>query len=170
MGGPHICPVRRPLTLILLALAGTGCLQGADDLSRFNEIEIKPSSLQLYIATVSMSFSRFVRTNVVLSSTYEADVFPYFFWSEKGRIWIALPDETLEKVLHGEAVDFKGHALNDSGDERRIEGRATPTGPTSGKIKVRVIISKRIVLTYYSTYVLEGRPISPKTVTPRPAR
>jgi hypothetical protein len=153
-----------------MALAMSGILRGADDLSRFNRVRIEPSSVQLYIASVSMSFSPFVRSGATLASTYEASVFPYFFWSENGRIWITLPDETLERVLRGETVEFKGRALNDSGDERKIEGRATPTGPTGGKIRVRVIISKRIVLTYNSTYSLLGAPGAPQALTPKQAR
>ena len=42
--------------------------------------------------------------------------------------------------------------MRDDGAERRLEGTATPTDATSGKLKVRVFVSKRIELIFNTTY------------------
>jgi hypothetical protein len=162
--------MRRLLTVPALALACAATLRGADDLSRFSQVLIRPASAPFYIASVTMSFQPFIRHRATFSSTYAARVFPYFFLGEKGRIWINIPDEALALVGRGEPVDFTGRAVNDSGDERKVEGRATPTGPWAGRIKVRVFVSKRIILTYNTTYELQGPRGEPPAVTPTPAR
>ena len=44
------------------------------------------------------------------------------------------------------------------GTERPVEGKATPTDARSGKIKVRVFVSKRIELIFNTTYVFPDVP------------
>jgi hypothetical protein len=114
-----------------------------------------------------MTMPPFVRKNIVYSSTYSAKVFPYFFYNEKGRIWMIVPDELLRQAAAGHPVDFVGHALSDSGEERRVQGRATPTGPTSGKIRVRVFVTRRISLNYDTTYELRGSPVARPVPIPK---
>ncbi len=148
--------MRRNLAYAVLTIATTAALWGAnDDLTRFNVVATKPATASIIIGTVTMTISPFTRKNTVYSSTYLAKVFP-FFYSEKGRIWIVIPDDDLRRVSRGEAADFKGRAINDSGDERRIEGRAVPVGPLVGKLRVKVFITRRIALTYNTTYELQG--------------
>jgi len=158
--------VRRLLTPVTLALLAAAPLHADDSLARFNVVDIKPSTASIYIATVTMTMPPFVRKNVVYSSTYTAKVFPYFLFNEKGRIWIVVPEDLLWRAAKGEPVDFKGHALSDSGDERRVEGHATPTGPWGGRIRVRVFVTRRISLNYDTTYELKGAS-SPPAATPR---
>jgi hypothetical protein len=141
-------------------------MRGADDsLVRFNVVDIKPAVTSLYIASVSMTMPPFVRKNVVYSSTYSAKVFPYFFWSEKGRIWIIVSDADVRRASQGKPVDFVGRALSDSGEERKVVGHAIPTGPSGGRISVRVFVTRRIALNYETTYELKGSPAS--AVTPK---
>jgi hypothetical protein len=152
-------------------LVAAASMPGADDpLSPFSVVAIRPATTSLFIATVTMSFEPFVRHRTEFSSAYSARVFPYFFWSEKGRIWIVVPDEVLRRAARGEPIDFAGHALSESGDERKVSGRAFPTGPTGGKITVRVYVSRRIALTYDTTYELKGPAALSAAITPRPAR
>jgi hypothetical protein len=162
--------MRPLLALTLLSLAGAAPARGADDMAKFAQVVIRPASASFYIASVTMSFQPFVRHRSVYSSTYVARVFPYFFLGERGRIWIVVPDEALARINRGEPVAFTGRAANDSGDERRVDGTATPAGPREGRIRVRVFVSKRIILTYDTTYRLQGPPDEPAPVTPRPAR
>lgn len=162
--------MRPVLALTLLSLAGAAPARGSDDMAKFAQVLIRPASASFYIASVSMSFQPFVRHKTVYSSTYAARVFPYFFLGERGRIWIMVPDEVLARVNRGETVSLTGHALSDSGDERKIDGVATPTGPREGRIRVRVFVSRRIILTYNTTYALQGPPDGPSQVTPKPAR
>ena len=108
--------MRRFIAPFVLALLAGVPLRGADDsLARYAVVDIKTSVASLYIASVTMTMPPFVRKNSVFSSTYSAKVFPYFFWSEKGRIWIIVPETDLHRVSLGQAVDFVGHALSDSG-------------------------------------------------------
>jgi hypothetical protein len=159
--------VRNLLASAVLALAAIPALRGADEeLARFSVVAVKPANVSIIIGTVSMTFAPFARRNTVYSSSYSAKVFP-FFYSERGRIWIVIPDEDLRRASRGEVVDFKGHALDDSGDDRRIEGRVTPTGPREGKIRVRVFVTRRISLTYDTTYELRGADGPQAAVIPR---
>jgi len=140
-----------------LALASASLASSAEDsLARFNVIAIRPTTASIYIATVTMTMPPFVRQDTVFSSTYSARVFPYFFWNESGRIWIVVPGDKLRRVALGEPVDFTGRGVSESGDERRIEGRATPTGSKGGRIRVRVYVTRRIFLTFDTTYELDG--------------
>jgi hypothetical protein len=153
---------------VFLALLAAAPVRGGDDpLARFNVVDIKASSASLYIASVTMTMPPFVRKSVVYSSTYSARVFPYFFLSEKGRIWIIVPEADVRRASLGQPVDFVGHALNEAGEERKVVGHAIPTGPTGGKIRVRVFVSRRISLTYDTTYELEGTQGPAASVTAR---
>jgi hypothetical protein len=148
--------VRRFLALIVVAFAALPAVLGADAVpARFNVVATKPASASIIIGTVTMTISPFIRRENVYSSTYVARVFP-FFYSEKGRISIVIPDDNLRRVSRGEPADFNGRAINDSGDVRRIEGSAIPTGPTTGRLRVKVFITRRIALTYITTYELQG--------------
>jgi hypothetical protein len=98
---------------------------------------------------------KLVRKNGTYASSYTANVFPYFFSNEKGTLAITLPDESLRKLERGEPVEFSGRAVNTDGEERRITGKATPeegAHALSGKIKVRVFVSKRIELIFNTSY------------------
>jgi hypothetical protein len=152
----------------MLALQAGDSLRAADaSLSRYAVVDIKPSVASLYIATVTMTMPPFVRKGAVYSSTYTAKVFPYFFYSEKGRIWIVVTDDDLRRASKGEAVDFKGHAMSDSGEERRVDGHAVPGGPRNGKIRVRVFVTRRISLNYDTVYELKGPSPAAIAVIPR---
>ena len=93
-------------------------------------------------------------------------MFPYFY-TEKGRIWITVPDDALHRVANGEAIDFTGRAVNDSGDERKVAGRAVPTGRSLGSIQVRVFVTRRISIDCNTTYEFVGLAEPPPPVTPR---
>jgi hypothetical protein len=161
---PKIWGVRRFASTAVLLFATAASLPAASDpMAKYGLVAITPAVANIYIATVSMEFQPFVRHNAVFSSTYSARVFPYFFYNERGRIWIVVPDDMLRRVDRGESVDFAGRAISDSGDERRVDGHATPTGPSTGRIRVRVFVSRRISLTYDTTYELRGA-ASPRAV------
>ena len=144
----------RRLPLILCcAFAVAVALRGEEaSLSRYATVEIDPAKTSIYIGSVTMTMPPFTRKEGVYSSTYSAKVFPYFFYNEKGKISIEVSDELLRKLERGETVEFTGHGTSSSGEERRIAGRAVPTNATSGKIKVRVFVSKKIELIFNTTY------------------
>jgi hypothetical protein len=120
--------------------------------STYDHVDIAPTKTSIYIGSVSMTMPTFQRHGIAYSSTYVAKVFPYFFESEKGELSIDISDETLRQLERGAVIQFSGRGKNSDGEERRIEGRAIPTDARSGKIKVRVFVSKRIQLIFNTTY------------------
>ncbi len=137
------------LAIASLALAA----QAADDsLARFDHVVVEPAKTSIFIGSVTMSFSPSTRKNAVYEADYTAKVFPYFFMSEKGKLTLDAPDEALRRLAKGETVDFTGRGVNADGQGRKFEGKATPTDATSGQLKVRAIVSKRISLTFDMRY------------------
>jgi hypothetical protein len=118
----------------------------------YQQVDIAPTKTSIYVGSVSMTTPLFQRSGITFSSTYVAKVFPYFFQSEKGELSIDIPDEDLRRLERGELIHFVGRGKNTDGEERRIEGRAIPTDSRSGKIKVRVFVSKKIQLIFNTTY------------------
>ncbi len=160
--------VARPaslLTVLLgtlaLAVAGAGradVVSAAPSHPRFAEATVETAKTSIYIGSVTLKMPPFKRAGDTYESTYQARVFPYFFYNESGRIAITLTDEELARISSGETVYFNGHAEDTTGDPRRIEGRVVPDDADSGKIKVRVWVSKNIELIFNTTYRFTGRP------------
>ncbi|ACB77320.1 hypothetical protein [Opitutus terrae] len=121
-------------------------------LAQYDQVEIAPTKTSIYIGRVAMTLPPFVRQNGTYTSTYSAHVFPYFFLNEQGRLSIDVSDSQLRALERGERIEFHGLAHNTHGEERRVEGTATPADADSGKIKVRVFVSKRIQLIFNTTY------------------
>ncbi len=115
-------------------------------------VSIEPAKTSIYIGSVTLTMPAFNRVQDRYESTYAAKVFPYFFSNEHGRLSITFTDEQLERIARGERVEFKGSGRNSDGEDRHIEGAATPTDATGGKIKVRVFVSKKIELIFNTTY------------------
>ncbi len=144
---------RRPLPVLLGLFAMALAARGAElPLSRLDRVDIAPTKTSVYVGTVTMTMPTFVRKNGVYQAPYSARVFPFFFYNEKGRLLVEISDDTLRKLERGEAIEFKGRGVRDDGVERRVEGKATPVDATSGKIKVRVFVSKRLELIFNTTY------------------
>ncbi len=122
-----------------------------------SRITVDPTKTSIYIGSVSLTLSPFVRDAGTFTSDYRARVFPFFFYNEHGHISIEFPDADLQRLRQGEVVHFKGRAVNSGGGARRIEGRAVPAAPgaNQGKIKVRVWVG-RIELIFNSEYHLAG--------------
>ena len=155
---PTPAPQSRMLRRLLLAcfcLGPWGLVARATGdaaLERYDLVTIAPASTSIYVGSVSLVLTPFVRKSGVYHSNYVAKVFPYFFWGEQGWITIDLSDDDLRQLAKGDVVQFKGRGGNKDGEERRIEGRAVPADVNSGKIKVRVFVSKRIQLIFNTTY------------------
>jgi len=123
-----------------------------DSLARYEHVVVEPAKTSIYVGSVTMSFSPSTRTAGVFEADYNAKVFPYFFMSEKGKLYLDAPDETLRKLARGETVEFAGRGVSESGKPRRFDGTAKPSGATSGNLKVRAYVSKRIELVFDMTY------------------
>jgi hypothetical protein len=140
-----------PLLAALLALF-TVARSEEISANRYAAVTIDPARTSIFIGNVSLTMPALAREGGTYATTYEAKVFPFFFYSEQGRLWIDFSDDELARLERGETVDFTGHAQTDDGSQRRIEGRATRVDANSGKIKVRIFVSKRIELIFNTTY------------------
>lgn len=121
-------------------------------LAAYARVNVAPAKTSIYVGSVRMTMPVFTRENGVYHSTYEAKLVPYIFLNESGRLQIDMSDAQLRQLERGEAVDFTGRGVRTDGAERRVSGRATPIDKTSGRIKVRVFVSKRVELIFNSTY------------------
>jgi hypothetical protein len=144
----------RPAFASLLCALGLALALGAAEapLGTFDRVTIAPTKTSIYIGTVALTMPTFARKNGTYHSSYAAKVFPYFFSNEKGALAITLSDESLRKLERGETVEFSGRAVNTDGEERRVEGKATPADALSGKIKVRVLVAKHLELIFNTSY------------------
>lgn len=151
---PHIRVMLRPAFASLLCALGLALALGAAEapLGTFDRVTIAPTKTSIYIGTVALTMPTFARKNGTYHSSYAAKVFPYFFSNEKGALAITLSDESLRKLERGETVEFSGRAVNTDGEERRVEGKATPADALSGKIKVRVLVAKHLELIFNTSY------------------
>jgi len=134
---------------LALALTAVSLSAAADD---FATVSIEPAKTSIYIGSVAMTMPTFRRASTRYESSYTAKVFPYFFYNERGTLAIDFSDEQLARLARGERVEFHGQARSESGEDRRIEGHATPADRQSGKIKVRVFVSKKIELIFNTAY------------------
>jgi hypothetical protein len=147
----QMVPRWMPLFAGLLALLSAARAQDASA-ARYAAVTIEPARTSIYIGNVTLTMPVLAREGGTYASTYSARVFPFFFYSEQGKLWIDFSDDELARLDRGETVDFTGHALAEDGAERRIEGRASRVDGDGGKIKVRVFVSKRIELIFNTTY------------------
>lgn len=117
-----------------------------------DRVEVAAAKTSIYVGSVTLTMPAFVRKDGVYESTYAAKVLPYFFANESGRLAIEMSDAQLARLIRGETVDFTGRGIRADGVERRVEGRATPADGASGKLKVRVFVSRRTELIFNTTY------------------
>tara|TARA_B110000467_G_scaffold123490_1_gene115346 strand:+ start:367 stop:846 length:480 start_codon:yes stop_codon:yes gene_type:complete len=157
----RIC--RRWFGGILAALAVSGLAAQEDTspiddalASFYERATVAPAKTSIYIGNVKLTMKPFTRNGDVYSSTYDAKVFPFFFYSEAGRISITITDEDLRSLAAGERVYFNGEGFDTSEEPRKIEGHADPADERSGKIKVRVWVSKNIELIFNTIYRFDG--------------
>jgi hypothetical protein len=144
---------RPKLLLLAAALAfAPGARADPAPLSRYATVKVEPAKTSIYIGSVTLTAAPFTREGNAYSATYAARVFPFFLYDEKGTLWIDASDDDLRRLERGESVNLTGHARNENGAERQITGRADPADATSGKLKVRIVVSKHIELVFNTTY------------------
>lgn len=148
----------RPLAAALARAAVVAALAGAvahaDGFSSaiYSRAAIAPVKTSIYVGNVLLSVDTLSRSGSTYVSRYSAKVFPYFFWNETGRLRIDVPDAALRRLHDGQPIDFTGEAIRDDGRTRTLTGRAVPTGPAAGQIKVRIFVTTRISLVFNTTY------------------
>lgn len=113
-------------------------LHAVEPAPAFDRVEVSAMKTSVYVGTVTLTTGAFVRAGEAFESTYEARVFPWFFWSEHGRIAMRVPAAELARLARGERIEFTGDARNHRDKPRRVTGHAEPADPASGRIKVRI--------------------------------
>jgi hypothetical protein len=151
----------------LLLLAAVTPAPAAPELTAWERVDVAPMKTSIYIGNVSLTTGTFERRGSTLVTTYSARVWPWFFWSETGKITITLTDADLAKMARGETAEFTGEAANHRNKPRTVTGRVQPASATSGKIKVR-IVADGVELIFNSTYQFEPvrRPDRPAVTAP----
>ncbi len=153
----------RSILCLFLLLGAVARLPAQSDpvLTSWDRVVIAPMKTSIYVGSVTLSTEVLVRSGSTLSSSYEAKVRPWFFWGETGNITIKLPVTDLTRLALGQTVEFTGEAANHKNKPRTVTGRAQPAGPTSGKIKVR-IMADGIELIFNGTYqLMAGEAVKP---------
>lgn len=134
-------------------LLGTVTLRA--DLSRpagdWDVVAVAPMKTSIYVGNVTLTTTEFRRDGGRFTTTYEAKVWPWFFWSESGQATISFPVTDLEKLAQGGRVEFTGEGSNHKGKPRSITGYAERGDGASGKIKVR-LMADGVELIFNGTY------------------
>jgi hypothetical protein len=161
--------VRRLLLLVVLAVTSAPAVVGEVDAGpttatsaatshrALNQVDVAPTKTSIYIGTVSMTMPTFVRHGGTFEASYTAKVFPFCFYNEKGTLTVAISDTQLDDLVAGRTITFTGRGVRDDGAPRPVEGKATPIDAKSGKLKVRVTVSKHVELIFNTTYRFQDK-------------
>ena len=127
--------------LALLAPLGSGSMAAppvTNSASANRVLIIDPSSMPIAAGKATLTIGSLQRTNGIYSGDYKVSVTPYFFKNEKGRLAIAVSDESLTKASQGKIVAITGTATTsgDNGKARHIDATATPASTDHGKLKL----------------------------------
>jgi hypothetical protein len=143
----------RPVLYSLLLLSAVAALRAdtTQKIGDWDSVTVDSVKTSIYVGTVRLTTGVFQRDGDSFVTTYEAKVWPWFFWSETGRITITLPYASLEKLARGERVEFTGEALNQKNKPRHITGYAERADAATGKIKVRIGVDDTELI-FNSTY------------------
>lgn len=144
--------MRRLVFLAFLFLALRTVAPAAPAPGQYDRVDVAPTWTSVYVGTVRMRMPTFVRHGGTYTAPYSATVFPFFFYSEKGVLTVAISAAQLADLTHGKPIDFSGKAVRSDGAIRRVTGRATPKNAIQGALKVRVYVTKRIDLVFHTTY------------------
>jgi hypothetical protein len=140
--------------LCLLPMLAAAALAWADatrKVSNGDHVSVPAMRTSIYIGSVTLVPSVFSRHGDTYEATYEANVWPWIFWSEKGEVSIKVPETDLQRALKGETIEFSGGGYNQRSRHRTVTGRLQPHDATSGKIKIR-ISADGFTLVFNGTY------------------
>jgi hypothetical protein len=133
--------------------------------SQYETVLVPKVKTSIYIGSVTLTMMPLKRgADQVYTADYKATVIPFFIFNESGQFRIMFTDEQLARLATGERVEFSGDGKNKGGSPRPITGHATADAPgaKTGKIKVRVFVTKKTALVFDTTYAFE----SPAVATP----
>jgi hypothetical protein len=100
---------------------------------------IAPSSSELAGGTARLAVGPLSRDGSFYVGDYRIKVFPYFFKSERGRLFIKVSDAALQRMTTGFTATFAGHARSDgSGLIRGITAKVMPRANDHGDLAFTV--------------------------------
>ena len=136
----------------VLAFVGV-CLSAQTPAGKSATMSLAPSSTSVSGGKVNLTLSTLVRDGANMVGTYQIKVSPYFFKNEKGQVSIVAPEDSLNKLTNGIAVDFTGQAIsNNTGKVRKIEGKAVPSANNKGTVTLWFVADNR-KLTFNTSYL-----------------
>jgi hypothetical protein len=121
--------------------------------TEWNRVDVDSMKTSIYVGSVKLITTSFMREADSYRGTYKAKVFPWAFWNEHGSILITLNDEDRAKLQRGERCAFTGEAQSHKNKARHVTGYADPTSANHGKIKVRIGVDD-VELVFNGTYTL----------------
>ncbi len=124
-----------PLLLTAVLLAAPARARTA---TTWDRLIVPPMKTSIYVGSVTLTPSAFVRTGDAYTATYNANVWPWFPWNESGSVTIRVPQADLDRVARGETVEFAGAGADKKGRKRTVSGRAVPADAHTGKLKLRI--------------------------------
>ncbi len=141
------------LVLLLLGLASNfapALVAGIGDAN----LSVATSSSSLAGGTAKLIVGTLRREGENYVGDYRLKVFPYFFKSEKGRLFIRISERALRRVHRGRAVTFAGQASAEGTKlTRKITGKATPSGSDRGILDF-TITTENGPLVFHTSYRL----------------
>ena len=135
---------------VLLPVASLVQAEGAPPHSA-DKLVIESSSTKALLNTATLKVAPLARQHGVYAGSYEVNVSPVGFTSEKGDLTVSFPDEALRKLAGKSQASFHGEATNSNGKHRTIDGTAVPTSTDGGTITLK-IVSERGKLVFHTTY------------------
>ncbi|HMJ91429.1 MAG TPA: hypothetical protein VK530_16525 [Candidatus Acidoferrum sp.] len=106
-------------------------------------LSIASSATAVSGGKATLTIGTLTLTTNVYGGDYTMKVSPYFFKSEKGKLAIVVPAESLAKVTHGVPVNITGTATSKDGHARRIDAVATPADNNRGALKLWFVAGGR---------------------------
>ncbi len=106
---------------------------------------IDPSSMPIAAGKATLIIGILQRVDGVYTGDYKVRVVPFFSKSEKGRLAIAVSDESLARINRGEAAAIIGTATTsgENGKTRHIDATATPINVDHGMLKLWFMAGNR---------------------------
>ncbi|MGI8955629.1 MAG: hypothetical protein ACR2II_01790 [Chthoniobacterales bacterium] len=147
---------RLSASLIALLLLGSGAdfapalAAGMGD----SNLSVATSSSSLAGGTAKLIVGTLHREGDKYVGDYRLKVFPYFFKSEKGGLFIRVSEPALRRIRGGLATTFTGQASPEGiAVTHKIAGRATPSGKEGGDLTFTVS-TENGALVFHTSYRL----------------
>ena len=100
---------------------------------------IAPSSSKLAGGVAKLVVSPLSRDALEYVGEYRIKVFPYFFKSESGRLFMKVSETALRHMVRGDETRFNGHAeTTGTGETRKITAQAKPSAGGRGALTFTV--------------------------------